>query len=115
MKRCKYCGKELNSNFEFCSDECKDNYRKITKKDAYKIKYFILGIIIGFLVMFYGVVSNTSPVIGAGIIVMGIDIVILPFTTPETTAFLGYRKSKVAGRILGILVIAVGIWVGLIE
>jgi len=45
---------------------------------------------------------------------MGIDVVVLPFTTPETTTFLGYRKSKVVGRILGILLIAVGLWVGLV-
>lgn len=114
MKKCRYCGKELNSNFEFCSSECEDSYRKIIEKDGYKIKYFILGIILGFLVMLYGVISNSDLIIGVGIIVMGIDVVSLPFTTPETTAFLGYQKSKFVGRILGILLIAVGIWVGLI-
>ena len=45
---------------------------------------------------------------------MGIDIVLLPFATPETNALLGYRKSKLLGRMLGILLIAVGIWVGFI-
>lgn len=114
MKKCRYCGKELNSNFEFCSNECENSYRKIIEKDRQKIKYFMIGIILGFLVMFYGITLNSDFIIGIGIIVMGIDVVVLPFTTPETTTFLGYRKSKVVGRILGILLIAVGLWVGLV-
>lgn len=114
MKKCRYCGKELNCNFEFCSNECESSYRKIIEKDRHKIKYFILGIILGFLVILYGVISNSDFIIGVGIIVMGVDVVSLPFTTPETITFLGYQKSKFVGRILGILLIAVGIWVGLI-
>ena len=55
MKKCRYCGKELNSNFEFCSNECENSYRKIIEKDRQKIKYFMIGIILGFLVMFYGI------------------------------------------------------------
>ena len=56
MKKCRYCGKELDSNLEFCSSECENSYRKIIEKDRHKIKYFISGIILGFLAMFYGVV-----------------------------------------------------------
>ena len=50
-----------------------------------------------------------------GIVVMGIDVVLLPFTTPETINFLGYQKSKFAGRISGILLIAVGVWMCFIQ
>lgn len=51
-------------------------------KDSHKIKYFTLGIILGFLVMFYGIISNNNVfIIGIGIIVMGMDVVLLPFTT----------------------------------
>ena len=85
-------------------------------KDNHKIKYFILGIILGFLVMFYGIISNNNVfIIGIGIIVMGIDVVLLPFTTPETIYFLGYQKSKFAGRISGILLIVVGVWMCFIQ
>ena len=100
MKKCKYCGKKLNDNFEFCNSNCENCYEKMVDKDNHKIKYFILGIILGFLVMFYGIISNNNVfIIGIGIIVMGIDVVLLPFTTPETIYFLGYQKSKFAGRI----------------
>lgn len=115
MKKCRYCGKELNGNIEFCSDECESRYKKAMEKDGTKIKYFISGIVLGFLVMFYGIISNGSFLIGIGSIVMGIDVVVLPFTTPETTAVLGYQKSKLVGRVAGILLIAVGIWVGILS
>ena len=114
MKKCRYCGKDLNGNIEFCSDECESHYKKAMEKDELKVKYFILGIILGFLVMFYGIISNSRFLVGMGSIVMGIDVILFPFTTPETTAFLGYKKSKFVGRIAGILLIAVGIWVGII-
>ena len=66
MKKCRYCGKELDSNLEFCSSECENSYRKIIEKDRHKIKYFISGIILGFLAMFYGVVSSRNCMIGKG-------------------------------------------------
>lgn len=69
-----------------------------------------MGIIAGFLVMFYGILLNTSSIIGAGIMLMGIDITVFPFTTPETIEILGYQKSKIAGRISGLSLITVGIW-----
>ena len=60
MKKCKYCGKKLNDNFEFCNSNCENCYEKMVDKDNHKIKYFILGIILGFLVMFYGIISNNN-------------------------------------------------------
>ena len=45
---------------------------------------------------------------------MGVTVVVLPFTTPETTALFGNKKARFIGRILGMLLIAVGIWVGFI-
>ena len=86
------------------------SYKEIANKDSHKIKYFIVGIIIGFLIMLYGVLSNNDFVIGAGIMLMGIVVLLLPFTTPETTSFFGYQKSKIIGRILGVLMIVIGIW-----
>ena len=114
MKKCRYCGKELDSNLEFCSSECENNYRKIIEKDRHKTYDLILGIILGFLVMFYGVVLSRNCMLGSGIIVMGVTVVLLPFTTPETTVLFGNKKARFIGRILGMLLIAVGIWVGFI-
>lgn len=89
---------------------------KATIKKRWKriaVKPSILGIALGFLILLYGIaLSNRASAIGIGIIVMGIDVVLLPFTTPETAELLGYQKAKLVGRLLGILLIAVGIWVG---
>ena len=37
MKKCRYCGKELDSNLEFCSSECENSYRKIIEKIDIKL------------------------------------------------------------------------------
>ena len=93
---------------EFCCNECESNYKEALEKDSRKTKYFILGIALGFLILLYGIaLSNRASAIGIGIIVMGIDVVLLPFTTPETAELLGYQKAKLVGRLLGI-------WVGFI-
>ena len=105
---------KISGSFEFCCHECENSYIKNIEKAESRIEYFIIGIVIEFLVMFYGVISNSDFIIGDGIIVMGIVAVLLPFTTPETVALLGYQKSRIVGRILGILLIVVGIWVGFV-
>lgn len=110
MNKCKYCGKQINEDLEFCHDECRDNFAKMLEKDGPKVKYFIFGIILGILVMFYGIFSGSNLKVGFGIVWMGITVILLPFTTPETTAVLGYRRSKIIGRLLGILLIIAGIW-----
>ena len=38
MKKCKYCGKKLNDNFEFCNSNCENCYEKMVDKDNHKIK-----------------------------------------------------------------------------
>ena len=94
MNKCKYCGKELHDNTLFCCNQCETKYKEISNKDSHKIKYFIAGIIIGFLIMLCGVLSSNDFVIGAGIVLMGIVVFLLPFTTPETTHFFWIPKVK---------------------
>ena len=65
MKKCKYRGNELNSTSEFCCNECESNYKEALEKDSRKIKYFILGIALGFLILLYGIaLSNRASAIG---------------------------------------------------
>ena len=56
-------------------------------KTAIKSSIFILGIILGFLVMFYGIISNNNVLIGIGIIVMGIDVVLLAIYNSRNNKF----------------------------
>ena len=114
MKKCGYCGKEVKGELDFCSDGCEKSYKDENEKDERRIKYFAGGIVLGLLVIAVSAFTKSVFMVGIGVIIMGIVVFLLPFTTPETIAFLGYKRAKTAGRIAGIVLIAVGIWVGLI-
>lgn len=112
MGKCRYCGKERKSNFEFCNNECENSYKKRIEKDRHKIKYFMLGIILGFFcyVLWRDIKSrfrNRNGNCSDG------DRYFSPaIYYSRNNCFLGYQRSKLVGRILGILLIVVGIWVG---
>lgn len=106
IEKCLYCGKVGKK--KFCSDECKRRYEKELQKDQKNIRYFLLGIGIGILCLFAGVITGKEWAESGGLILTGIAIFIFPFTTPETVKWLGYKRAKVFGRILGVLVIAAG-------
>jgi small neutral amino acid transporter SnatA (MarC family) len=51
------------------------------------------------------------PLSGLLVAVLGLLFVAFPFTTPETSAFFGLRRSIVIARILGLLLAALGAWI----
>ena len=112
MKKCGYCGKEVTEELDFCCAGCEARYKDENEKDERRVKYFTGGIFLGLLVIAVSAFIKRVFMVGIGVIIMGIDVFLLPFTTPETIAFLGYKRAKTAGRIAGIVLIAVGIWVG---
>ncbi len=113
MKKYRYCNKRTSDTLSNSYHDWKEEDRKTVEKDSYKLPIFIAGIVIGFLIMLCGVFLSNDFIIGMGIMLMGITVILFPFTTPQTTAFFGYQKSKIIGRILGLLLVGVGIWVGL--
>ena len=92
---------------------CAGAYEQALRRDTPKIKFFTAGIILGIGILLWGVFSGRSPVTGAGIGLLGATVLLLPFATPETVRLLGYRKSRALGRLLGLLLVAVGLWVGI--
>ena len=110
-KRCGYCGRKTGGG-EFCSRDCESRYEKTLEKDRGKIGWFVLGMAAGMAVMFWGVFSFRDRLMGTGLLLMGLTVLLLPFTTPETTELLGYRRSRMLGRLLGLLLAAVGVWTG---
>ena len=52
-----------------------------------------------------------DPLIGAAIGLMGLTVIGLPLTTPETIGWLGYRPARRLARALGVLLVLVGIWI----
>lgn len=90
--------------------ESSENER--VESDSHKLKYFFAGIAIGFLVILISVfMGSNKSLMASGIIIMGLTIGIFPFCTPDTVKLIGYRNSKLFGRILGVILIGVGIWV----
>jgi hypothetical protein len=53
------------------------------------------------------------PVAGLLIGLMGLLIIALPFTTPETSAFFGLRRSIRIARVLGALTLILGAWIAI--
>lgn len=88
------------------NNEMKINFPK------HKIKYFTLGIIMGFILVLISVImQNNNNLLSIGIIIMGITIFLFPFCTPDTIKLVGYEKSKNIGRIMGLVMILVGLWI----
>ena len=108
QERCDYCGRVFSTHGSFCSDECKSRYEKELQKDERHVRYFLLGIGIGILLLLIGAITGREGAEAGGIFLTGITILVFPFTTPETVKWLGYKRAKVLGRILGILVTAAG-------
>ena len=109
--KCNYCGRELSNDLEYCSNKCKNNYENDIEHDTKNIKYFVMGIVLGVIITFVGVFLSNDKILGIGIMLLGAIVVLFPFVTPETTAIFGYKRAKIVGRILGLMLEVVGIWV----
>ena len=51
------------------------------------------------------------PIAGVLIGLMGVLMIALPFTTPETSAFFGLRRSIRIARVLGAVMLVLGAWI----
>lgn len=109
--KCHYCGKEVSNHLEFCSSECHQRYIRDVEHDLKHIKYFTIGIIIGLIMVFYGVGFYKETIQGMGILFLSIVIMIFPFSTSETTTLFGYQKAKLFVRFLALILFLLGIWI----
>jgi len=90
----------------------KNEDKIMIEEEENKIKYFTLGIVVGFLMVLISIfMGNNNILMALGVMLMGTVVIIFPFCTPDTVKLLGYKESKILGRILGIITIAVGIWI----
>lgn len=119
-KRCTFCGRILSENGghrteegQFCSEECRTNYQEAVKRDSRYVKFFMAGILIALVLVLAGACVGDMLLTGEACAFMGVVILVLPFATPETVTMIGYRKSRIVGRIGGLLLIATGIWTAL--
>ena len=113
MGKCQYCGKQTQTTQQFCSKECEMQYLQTQEKDERSAKWFILGILLGVVVLFVGTIRSDSFLLSAAIAVMGVTVTALPMPTPQTVAWLGYRKAKFVVRLLGIAMIVTAVWIAM--
>lgn len=50
--------------------------------------------------------------VAAATLLLGVTIVVFPFATPETVAWLGLERSRLIARIGGAVLITMALWVG---
>lgn len=61
------------------------NSEEVSNIPKHKMKYFALGITIGFIIVLISVLmQNNNDLMSIGLIIMGITITIFPLCTPDT-------------------------------
>ena len=116
--KCIWCNKPCESEVTVrdgeethacCSEECKQEAEKFLRF-AKRFSPLFLGLIIVIIVALLALSVTAPRLISIPMAAMGCVILFLPFCTPQTVQALGLKKSILVGRILGIIVIALGIF-----
>lgn len=109
---CQYCGKPEAFDGPFCSKECKQAYEEGMKHDQPRVKLYSIGMIAGILILIYGGIMNVSEAMGVGAIIIGMTFLFMPFLPTGTVKSMGYRRSRMLGRMAGVVMLVMGIWAG---
>lgn len=118
MKICEYCGKEIDYNHAFCSEECEDNTFIFHKHRKNFQKFFNSISIICFIAImlgtFIGLISQILKVglliIGPATLLVGILYIVLPYYgIEEQIRKKGIITGKRTVRIIGTFVAVIGI------
>ncbi|WP_242857713.1 helix-turn-helix domain-containing protein [Beduini massiliensis] len=109
-EKCRYCHKKATFYYDyqpFCSSVCQNNYEAEMRLIQKNLKWFYLGIAVGVIVMligaFYPESLWQSRLVGAGMFELGTIIVLFPYCTPQTYEMFGVKKTKMIGRIMGMI------------
>ena len=76
------------------------------------IPFGIQAFKLGVLALFAGALCEQNALVGGGMLLIGSDILLFPLVTPQTIALLGMRAARRAGRALGAVTMAAGVWIG---
>ncbi|MFQ6123136.1 MAG: hypothetical protein ACE5R6_00820 [Candidatus Heimdallarchaeota archaeon] len=99
---------------DFCSLDHVEETRQFLKFAETHLLHFFFGLIVPGILGIILVASNLSSLgvftIFAGI---GITSIIFPFATSQTNDLLGFRKAIILVRLLGIIIIGLGILFGI--
>ena len=109
---CQYCGKPEAFDGPFCSKECKQAYEEGMKHDQPRVKLYSIGMIAGILILIYGGIMDVSEAMGVAAIIIGMTFLFMPFLPTGTVKSMGYRRSRMLGRMAGVVMLVMGIWAG---
>lgn len=109
---CQYCGKPEAFDGPFCSKKCKQAYEEGMKHDQPRVKLYSIGMIAGILILIYGGIMDVSEAMGVGAIIIGMTFLFMPFLPTGTVKSMGYRRSRMLGRMAGVVMLVMGIWAG---
>ena len=102
MKQCEYCGKEISYHELYCSDDC-----QIKANRFYERRF---GIPVGLFLMSFLKLLGTVVASGS-CIVLGLMLLIFPLPTEGMIKKYKIIKAVKIVRILGIAVIALGLFI----
>lgn len=109
-KECKWCNAKNTINF--CSDECREKFYSFAAFARKYIKLFIILIIVcpfAFIPISAFIDHDSLFFFGAMFLFLGVTITALSFCTTQTVELLGLRRSIIAGRICGIVMIVISL------
>lgn len=113
LKHCRYCGTVFDGDegVYFCSKECEKTFDTIARRDAGNARFLLGLVVIAVIFMVCGALFFGRVVTGCGCMLMGFAIILCPFATPNMISIIGYRRARIAIRIVGVLAIAFGGWI----
>lgn len=114
MAACAYCHKHLNTAADereippvaFCSAKCKADYRRSMQLEKKTTLLFYAGIAIAFLCCLAGIFVAHQWLPAVGCAVCAVTLLAFPYLTGFLSKWTGLKWSKLAGRLLGLALLA---------
>lgn len=116
MKICEYCGKEIDYDHAFCSDECEENtFQYHKKRKKFQTLFSSISVICFIAIMvgtFIGLLSQQMKygllIVGPGALLLGIVYFILPYYGIEEQIhnkgiIVGQKTMKLIGAIVALI------------
>jgi hypothetical protein len=123
-KRCLWCGKETGESPReiilpakqsssrgesaiVCSDACEQSAMETLQSVRKNGYLFLIGIVSGLVLAVLGGFNRALR--PAGVLVLGLTVLLFPFVTPQTVQIFGLRKGMMLGRLLGVILLVMGL------
>jgi hypothetical protein len=91
--------------FLYDSDECKEKIEAfyVSAYGKRGIAIFLGLLAAAFLLVVLGFILDFRLLIG-GLTLLGLDVIVFPFGTPQTLSYLGIRKAVILIRVIGLVI-----------